>query len=35
MEFDEFDVDPVLIVSHYDIVDTICGGNGDGIIRDK
>lgn len=30
-EFDELAVDPVLVVTHYDIVDTINGGNGDGI----
>ena len=33
MEMDEFDVDPVLVVSHYHIVDTINGGNGDGMIN--
>lgn len=30
MEFDELAVDPVLVVTHYTIVDTIFGGNGDG-----
>lgn len=29
-EFDELAVDPVLMVTHYNIVDTIAGGNGDG-----
>ena len=33
MEFDELAVDPVLVVSHYHIVDTINGGNGDGFIN--
>ena len=33
MEFDELAVDPVLVVSHYHIVDTINGGNGDGLIN--
>ena len=33
MEFDELAVDPVLVVSHYHIVDTINGGNGDGMIN--
>lgn len=30
MQFDELAVDPVLVVTHYAIVDTINGGNGDG-----
>lgn len=30
MQFDELAVDPVLVVTHYTIVDTINGGNGDG-----
>jgi hypothetical protein len=30
MEFDELDVCPVLVVTNYQIVDTINGGNGDG-----
>lgn len=30
MEFDELAVDPVLVVTHYHIVDTINGGNGNG-----
>lgn len=29
-EFDELAVDPVLMVTHYNIVDTMTGGNGDG-----
>ena len=29
MEFDELAVDPVLVVTHYTILDTINGGNGD------
>ena len=33
MEFDELAVDPVLVVTHYHIVDTINGGNGDGLIN--
>ena len=33
MEFDELAVDPVLVVTHYQIVDTINGGNGDGLIN--
>ena len=33
MEFDELAVDPVLVVTHYQIVDTINGGNGDGFIN--
>ena len=30
MEFDEMNVSPVLVVTNYQIVDTINGGNGDG-----
>ena len=30
MEFDEINVSPVLVVTNYQIVDTINGGNGDG-----
>ena len=30
MEFDELNVSPVLVVTNYQIVDTINGGNGDG-----
>ena len=30
MEFDEMNVNPVLVVTNYQIVDTINGGNGDG-----
>ena len=33
MQMDEFDINPVLVVSHYHIVDTIDGGNGDGYIN--
>ena len=33
MEFDELAVDPVLVVTHYHIVDTMAGGNGDGLIN--
>ena len=33
MLFDEFAVDPVLVVTHYNIVDTINGGNGDGKVN--
>ena len=33
MQMDEFDVNPVLVVSHYHIVDTLDGGNGDGMIN--
>ena len=33
MLFDEYDVDPVLVVSNYEIIDTINGGNGDGVIN--
>ena len=33
MLMDEFDINPVLVVSHYHIVDTINGGNGDGYIN--
>ena len=33
LTFDELAVDPVLVVSHYHIVDTINGGNGDGFIN--
>ena len=33
LTFDELAVDPVLVVSHYHIVDTINGGNGDGLIN--
>ncbi len=33
MEFDELAVDPVLVVTHYHIVDTMAGGNGDGRIN--
>lgn len=32
-EFDELAVDPALVVTHYTIVDTIAGGNGDGLIN--
>lgn len=31
--FDELAVDPVLVVTHYTILDTINGGNGDGYIN--
>ena len=30
MQFDELAVNPVLVVTHYTIIDTINGGNGDG-----
>ena len=33
MLMDEFAVDPVLVVSNYHIVDTLDGGNGDGLIN--
>ena len=33
MEFDEFNVSPVLVVTNYQIVDTINGGNGDGKVN--
>ena len=33
MLLDEYDVYPVLVVSHYNIIDTINGGNGDGNIN--
>ena len=33
MEFDELNVSPVLIVTNYQIVDTINGGNGDGKVN--
>ena len=33
MEFDEMNVSPVLVVTNYQIVDTINGGNGDGKVN--